>query len=107
MKRSHLMFVMLLALLVVVGYLFADWNSNLPPDSTATWVGRDSCASCHQQQVELFTGSHHDKAMDLATDATVLADFNDQTIEHFGITSRMYRDGERFMVHTEGSDGQL
>lgn len=108
MKRSHLIFVMLLALLVVAGYLFADWNSNVPADAPPpTWVGRDSCASCHQQQVELFTGSHHDKAMDLAADDTVLADFNDQTLEHYGITSRMFRDGDKFMVHTEGPGGEM
>ena len=107
MKRSHLIFVMLLALLCIGGYLFADYSTNLPIDTPRNWVGRESCASCHQQQVELFTGSHHDKAMDLATDATVLADFDDQTLEHFGLTSRMFRDGDKFMVHTEGPDGEM
>ncbi|TWU32962.1 Tetratricopeptide repeat protein [Novipirellula artificiosorum] len=46
-------------------------------------------------------------AMDLATEETVLGDFNDATFEHDGLVNRLYRDGERFMVHTEGEDGQM
>ena len=45
--------------------------------------------------------------MDLATDQTVLGDFDDATLEHDGLTSRMFRRGDRFMVHTEGEDGQM
>ncbi len=71
------------------------------------FVGRQSCASCHQKQAQLFAGSHHDKAMDVANEATVLGDFNDQTIEHLGITSRMFRSGQKFMVHTEGPNGAM
>jgi len=70
-------------------------------------IGRQSCASCHQSQFDAFQGSHHDQAMAVATDESVLADFNDQTIEHFGVTSRMFRDGTRFMINTEGPDGQM
>ncbi len=54
-----------------------------------------------------YEQSHHDRAMDLANDRTVLGDFNDATIEHDGMTSRMFRDGERFMVHTEGPTGKM
>ncbi len=54
-----------------------------------------------------FADSHHDRAMDLATDETVLGDFNDATLEHDGLTNRMFRDGKRFMVHTEGEDGEM
>ncbi len=55
----------------------------------------------------MWQGSDHDLAMDVATPETVLGDFNDATLEHFGIISRMYRDGDRFCVTTEGPDGQL
>jgi tetratricopeptide (TPR) repeat protein len=106
-KRTHLIFLMLFVLIIVGGYLLADYNSGLPADAVASYVGRESCASCHQQQVDLFTGSHHDKAMDFATDESVLGDFDNQTIEHFGITSRLFRDGDKFMVHTEGPDGSM
>ncbi|MDG1872441.1 MAG: multiheme c-type cytochrome [Mariniblastus sp.] len=97
----------LLSVILVSGYLLADWYRETPDRVTSTFVGRDSCIDCHQTQTALFTGSDHDLAMDLATDETVLADFNNQTIEHFGITSRVFRDGDRFMINTEGLDGTM
>ncbi|HTN77944.1 MAG TPA: multiheme c-type cytochrome, partial [Pirellulaceae bacterium] len=93
-------------LVLASGLIFADWYTCLPPETHAQYVGRQSCVACHQQQAKLFADSHHDKAMDIATDATVLGDFNNATLEHFGSTSRMYRDGQRFMIHTEGPDGK-
>ena len=45
--------------------------------------------------------------MDLATPETVLGDFSGTTLEHYGILSRMFRDGDRFMVNTEGPDGTM
>ena len=43
----------------------------------------------------------------LATDDTVLGDFNNVEFTQHGLTSRMYRDGKKFMIRTEGPDGQL
>ncbi|MEM7457191.1 MAG: tetratricopeptide repeat protein [Planctomycetota bacterium] len=97
-------------LLAVIGIAF--WLTSAPTEIaeeelTPRYIGRSSCVDCHQQEVELFHGSHHDMAMDLATDATVLGDFNDASIEHFGVTSRLFRDGDRYMVNTEGPDGEM
>ncbi|MFY7968366.1 MAG: multiheme c-type cytochrome, partial [Pirellulaceae bacterium] len=64
------------------------------------YVGRQSCANCHKEQMKGFEGSHHDRAMDLATKETVLADFNDIRLEHQGVAARMFRDGDRFLVET-------
>ena len=46
-------------------------------ESEAKYVGRSSCAECHPEQVSLFTGSHHDLAMQKADERTVLGDFAD------------------------------
>lgn len=81
----------------------------------ADYVGRDRCIACHAEQSTLWTGSHHDLAMQEATDASVLGDFNDAEFEWFGVTSRFYRedgnkDGskdQRFMVRTDGPDGHM
>lgn len=99
--------ITIVVLIFVGGYFFADWNRASPDEVDSSYVGRDSCVACHQPQAALFHGSDHDLAMDLATDEFVLADFNDQTIEHYGITSRMFRQGSKFMVNTEGPDGQM
>lgn len=50
-------------------------STHLIPDTH--FLGDEACASCHKEQFKDWKGSHHDKAMDIATDATVLGDFND------------------------------
>lgn len=107
MRRKAGLLIVLLVLIVVGGLLLADRYRESPEEVYPTYSGRDSCMQCHQTEAALFHGSDHDLAMDLATDETVLADFQDQSIEHHGITSRMFRDGDKFMVHTEGPDGKM
>src|SRR5687768_15135072 len=92
-------------LLAIGGYLLADYWIGVPADVQATYVGRGSCVDCHQQQAQRFTGSFHDRAMDLATEETVLGDFSNVELEHHGITSRMFRRDGKFMINTEGPDG--
>ncbi|MFO0871247.1 MAG: multiheme c-type cytochrome [Pirellulales bacterium] len=105
LRRARLLPFFLVILLG--GALAADWWIGLPAGATAHYVGRDRCLACHQDQARLWTGSHHDLAMDVATPTTVLGDFQDATLEHHGITSRMFRRGEDFFVHTEGPDGKM
>ncbi len=107
MNRITLLFLPIVVIVLLAGYLVADWYHAYPMDTARNYIGRTSCAQCHQEQAEKFVGSHHDKAMEIATEASVLGDFNNQTIEHFGTTSRMFRDGERFMINTEGPDGLM
>lgn len=89
------------------GWIFADWFVALPVGSRATFVGRSTCAECHADQMKSFTGSHHDLAMDVANDETVLADFSDAVLEHDGLTTRFFRKGKEFWVQTEGPDGKI
>jgi predicted CXXCH cytochrome family protein len=75
--------------------------------SKASYVGSASCVQCHREQVDKHAGSHHALAMQIAGPQTVLGDFNNAEYEHFNVHHRMYRDGDKFMVQTEGPDGQL
>ena len=93
--------------LLVGGVLFTDYWSAKPEGVQATFVGRSSCVECHQKEAAAFQESHHDLAMDLATEKTVLANFDNATFEHDGVVSRMFRDGPRYMIHTEGEDGEM
>jgi tetratricopeptide (TPR) repeat protein len=74
---------------------------------SADYVGRAACVDCHREAVVQWTGSHHDLAMQEATDETVLGDFDDASLTHYGITSNFFRKDDRFMVRTEGPDGKL
>jgi tetratricopeptide (TPR) repeat protein len=75
--------------------------------AAAQFVGVKVCAGCHQGEFKLWTGSHHQLAMQPATDATVLGDFNGAALTYHGVTSRFFRQGGGFFVRTDGTDGAL
>ncbi|MBX3422686.1 MAG: hypothetical protein KF752_14120 [Pirellulaceae bacterium] len=83
-------------------------NSRQPWDLSQTqYVGSAACITCHQDQGQAHRDSHHALAMQLATPDTVLGDFNDATVQHYGIVSRLYRHNGKYLVHTQGPDGQM
>ncbi|MEJ2532703.1 MAG: tetratricopeptide repeat protein [Halioglobus sp.] len=71
------------------------------------FTGSDACKTCHEQEYANWRGSHHDLAMQLPTTETVLGDFDDATFTYNGVTTRFFREGEKFMVRTDGEDGEL
>jgi predicted CXXCH cytochrome family protein len=81
----------------------AAWSDEAAPE----FVGRAVCATCHQPEAAAWQGSHHDMAMREASDRTVLGDFNNATVAHYGVTSIFYRKDGKFLVRTDGPDGKL
>lgn len=71
------------------------------------YVGAASCAECHAAESAAWTGSHHDLAMQEATDATVLGDFGGTQFTYAGVTSEFFRRDGRFVARTDGPDGTL
>jgi hypothetical protein len=98
------------AILLVCGALYAarDWYVAVPADavSRATYVGRATCAECHESETRQWQGSHHDHAMEVATEQSVLGDFDDSSFTRMGVTTRFFRQGDQFFVNTEGPDGK-
>lgn len=94
-----------LVLLVGMSLVGADWYYAMPTDTPLKYVGRTSCIECHQTQNHAWEGSDHDLAMDLASEETVLGNFDGAEIEHFGVKSRMFRQDGKYMINTEGPDG--
>ena len=76
-------------------------------ETVAGFVGREKCVDCHEGAYELWVGSDHDNAMDIANEQTVLGNFNDAELEHDGITSRFYRKDDGYFVFTEGTGGEM
>jgi tetratricopeptide (TPR) repeat protein len=62
---------------------------------------------CHKKEYENWKGSHHDHAMEVANDSTVLGDFDGAVFEHRGVISRFYKKDGKFFVHTEGPEGRV
>jgi len=73
----------------------------------ATFVGRQACAPCHARETELWIGSHHDLAMQEATAATVVGNFNNTRFNYNGVVSTFFKTDGRFFVRTDGPDGRL
>ena len=73
-----------------------------PADTPATFVGAKACSGCHVTEAERWKTSHHALAMQKATAATVLGDFANATVTHHGVIAAFSRNGEKFMVRTEG-----
>lgn len=73
----------------------------------AAYVGSAGCIECHREAFGKWQGSHHDLAMDFATDKTVLGDFSDVSFEFEGVASRFFRRDGRFFVNTEGPNGTM
>jgi tetratricopeptide (TPR) repeat protein len=71
----------------------------------ATFVGGNSCKSCHEEEYALWENSHHDQAMKIADSSSVLANFNNTTFTHKGVKSSFFKKDGHFYVNTEGPDG--
>jgi tetratricopeptide (TPR) repeat protein len=71
------------------------------------FIGRQACEGCHETATANWRGSHHDRAMEQATDATVLGDFGGATFTHFGVTSTFSKKDGKFFARTDGPDGKL
>ncbi len=81
------------------------WNAS--DASVATFVGSAACVGCHQTEAKLWHGSHHEQAMDHATEKSVLGNFNDASFDYYGVRSRFFRKDGKFLVETDGPDGTL
>jgi predicted CXXCH cytochrome family protein len=80
---------------------------NRPALPIAKFMGSAACASCHEHETRLWLRSHHQRAMQAATQSTVLGDFNNASFINSGITSTFFRKDAKFMVRTDGPDGAL
>ncbi len=74
-------------------------------EESAVYVGREACVDCHAQQDSVWTGSHHDLAMQPASGATVLGDFDAASFVHGDTESVFVRDSAGFAIEVREADG--
>ena len=99
----------LVIILSIPAYVLKEKYFRRPPASqpVATFAGSRKCMDCHKAEYDKWQNSHHDHAMEVADDETVLGDFNNVSAEFHGVTSRFYRNDNKFFVHTQGPDGEM
>ena len=71
------------------------------------FVGAERCSTCHTGEASLWRQSQHAKAMQHASEDTVLGNFDNAGFDYFGTRSTFYRRDGKFFVRTDGADGKL
>jgi len=92
---------MLKKIILVVGIFSAVFAEE------ATYVGESACIECHTKKTHEWKNSHHDLAMQVADEKSVLADFNNSSFNYNGIISKFYKKDGKYMVTTDGPDGTM
>ena len=75
--------------------------------SKVGFVGAETCAGCHATEAKDWQGSQHAKAMQHATQQTVLGDFNNAKFNYHGMVSTFFKRDGKYFVNTDGADGKL
>ncbi|SHJ30822.1 Doubled CXXCH motif (Paired_CXXCH_1) [Shimia gijangensis] len=78
-----------------------------PGQAEPAYIGTDACIACHTDEAKAWEGSHHDLAWTPPSEATILADFGDTSFTLDGVTSRFSREGEDFIIESDGPDGEM
>ena len=86
--------VLLFVVLALLGHAAAAG----PPPS---FVGAEACAACHQPETSAWRGSQHDQAMQVATSATVLGDFADETVASQRVLPKVLQDAGYAFKHSD------
>ena len=64
----------------------------------ANSISNQQCISCHEQSQHDWQQSDHSKAMALADKTTVLADFDNKQVEHYGQKANFFIKDNRYQV---------
>jgi hypothetical protein len=100
---------MVAGLLAVAGCQPTDQAAQPPkaaPAAAPAFVGGAKCAGCHAEAADAYRASDHARAMQAATDQTVLGNFDQARVSHRGGTAAFFRRDGKFLVRTEGPDGK-
>ena len=103
------------AMVAIAATSLALWWSQRPSETpvheplhtAVNYVGPAACAACHAGEIEAWQGSHHDRAMQVANERSVLGNFDNATFQYAGITSTFSKRNGNFFVSTDGPDGRL
>ncbi len=98
----------ILAGLVFFGLQWIQPSSSGPAEPTElTYVGTETCASCHADAYQNWRESDHRQAMDTANADSVLGDFNDASFDYAGVHSRFFMRDGKYFVETDNANGEL
>ena len=97
-KNTLVLFVLSVCLCACVKDKYESSKSETFHTGANTYVGSNNCISCHEEAYNTWKGSHHDLAMQVANDSTVLGDFNDVKAEIDGVNYIFFKKNDDFFV---------
>ena len=107
MKITTLSFIFILFFIFSCDEEKKEYNNiqNYVTHSVDGYVGDNNCKSCHEKEFMEWKGSHHDLAMQVATDSTVLGDFNNVKVKIDGVHYFFTKKADKFLVEIIELDG--
>jgi Cytochrome c554 and c-prime len=82
MRKSTIVYAILAAAAAVILGLFLNGCASRKEPIPPSFAGRQACASCHEKERRLWTGSDHALAMQEATEDEVLGNFDNATFRY-------------------------
>ena len=105
MYRYITLWILLLA--VGCGNHEGSETNNTAVYKSTEYVGEAACISCHSKEYNDWQGSHHDWAMKLPNDSTVLGDFNNIKFEGEKESYLFYKKDTTYYVKTGPSGNEI
>ena len=107
MKPYFLLFFVFIIISCTKGNKKSDYTkiSKTNTQYVDGYVGDKACVDCHQTEVDLWQGSHHDLAMQIANESTVLGDFNNIKTTIDGVEYFFFKKEKDFIVRIKEIDG--
>jgi hypothetical protein len=84
------------------GYI--DGSAENEPYGPNGYVGASTCIECHKEEYDNWMGSHHELAMQVANDSTVLGDFNNVNTSIDGVQYFFFKEDNDFLVRIKEID---
>jgi len=106
-KTAGLVATVVIVLSIPLSFILNGNAEQTPLEPVAFFTGGKACIECHQKEYRLWKGSDHDSAMAVASDTSVVGDFNNAEITFNGKTSKFYKRDGKFFVYTEGPGGAM
>lgn len=80
---------------------------NVTDNLSVGYVDNKTCLQCHQKEANEWVKSHHANAMRIATNDTVLGNFDQTTYrQKNNLTTTFFQRDNQFFVNTQGPDGK-
>ncbi len=104
-------FIKVVSLLIIIILLFSckdesysDVSSHHELYGVNDYVGASNCVECHKKEYNKWVGSHHELAMQIANDSTVLGNFENVKVNIDGVKYFFYKKEKEFFVRIKEID---